>query len=53
MYNKNVPFSWCLSKIAYDSSKILKGVIFGYLVMYSVGATYLIMKGAKKNVRSC
>lgn len=48
-YDK-VPLSWVISKMAYDSSKFIKGSIFTFTTLYLIGTTYIILKGVKKDV---
>lgn len=48
MKNEKVPLTWVISKMAYDSSRFIKGSVFTFATLYIIGATFLLYKGVDK-----
>ena len=51
MKSQKIPLSWVISKMAYDSSKFIKGSIFTFTTLYLIGSTFILYKSiARKAV---
>lgn len=44
MKSEKIPFSWVISKMAYDSSNFIKGSIFTFTTLYLIGSTFILYK---------
>ena len=51
MKSEKIPLSWAISKMAYDSSKFIKGSIFTFTTLYLIGSTFILYKSiARKDI---
>ena len=51
MKTEKIPVTLVISKMAYDSSKFIKGSIFTFTTLYLIGSTFLLYKSiARKDV---
>lgn len=48
MKNEKIPLSWVISKLAYDSSKFIKGSIFTFTTLYLIGSTFILYKSISR-----
>lgn len=48
MKNEKIPLSWVISKMAYDSSKFIKGSIFTFTTLYLIGSTFILYKSISR-----
>ena len=44
MKSEKIPLSLVISKMAYDSSKFIKGSIFTFTTLYLIGTTFILYK---------
>lgn len=48
MKSEKIPLSWVISKLAYDSSKFIKGSIFAFTTLYLIGSTFILCKSIER-----